>query len=146
MTEALQTLVGILGREQCSLVMQDAEGHITRYYKPGVRDLDELLRHHPERLRGALLADKVVGRAAAAFMAVGGVRSVHARVMSRSAAALLQQAAIAYSYTELVEQIEQPADSARCPLEQIAAPCRSPQEIVDTLRRHWQLTKQNYRR
>ncbi len=133
----MQNLVGILQREQCSLVLQDADGVITRYYKEGVRDLDELLRDHPERLRGALVADKVVGKAAAGFMAVGGVQCVHALVMSRAAAAVLQQAAIEHSCTSLADNITQPAASARCPLEQIAAPCRSPQEIVDTLRRHW---------
>ncbi len=134
----MQNLIGVLQREQCSLVLQDADGVISLYYKEGVRDLDELLRNHPERLRGALLADKVIGKAAAAFMALGGVRCAHALVLSRPAAALLQQASIPYSYTQLVDNIILPAASNRCPLEQIAAPCRSPQEIVDTLRAHWQ--------
>ncbi len=134
----MQNLISILQREQCSLVLQDADEVITLYHKEGVRDLDELLRDHPERLRGALLADKVIGRAAAAFIALGGVRQVHASVMSRPAAALLQQAGIPHSYTRLVDNIILPAASNRCPLEQIAAPCRSPQEIVDALRAHWQ--------
>ncbi len=96
----MQNLIGVLQREQCSLVLQDADGVISLYYKEGVRDLDELLRNHPERLRGALLADKVIGKAAAAFMALGGVRCAHALVLSRPAAALLQQASIPYSYSQ----------------------------------------------
>ncbi len=141
MTEQLQNLIGILQREQCSLVLQDADGLISLYYKEGVRDLEDLLRDHPERLRGALLADKVIGKAAAGFMAVGGVRYAHAAVMSRQALGILQQAGIAYSYTLLVDNITQPADTQRCPLEQIVAHCTSAQEIVDTLHSHWKQKK-----
>ncbi len=118
-------------------MLQDADGVISLYYKEGVRDLEDLLRDNPERLHNALLADKVIGKAAAGFMAVGGVRCAHALVMSHQAIEILQQSGIIYSYTLLVDNITQPTGSHRCPLEQIVAPCSSAQEIVDTLHRHW---------
>ena len=39
----------------------------------GVADLFRLLREEPQLLRGAFIADKVVGKGAAALMVLGGV-------------------------------------------------------------------------
>ena len=64
----METLVRLLRREHCSLVVRDAAGNVTLYHKQGVRDLEDLLDHAPATLRGAELADKVVGKAAAGMM------------------------------------------------------------------------------
>ena len=138
----METLVQILRREQCSLVVRDASGRVTLYNKKGVRDLENLLDHEPERLRGACLADKVIGKAAAGMVVVGGVRSVYAEVMSRKALPLLQKAKIDYSFGQLVDHIVIPAGDDRCPLEQMVASCQTAEDVVGTLRRHFQEMKQ----
>ena len=89
----MQALIEILHREQCSLVVRH-DGEVSTYGKPGVRDLEHLLKHQPEVLKGALVADKVVGKAAAALMVVGGVAQVYAEVLSEKAVPFLQKAQI----------------------------------------------------
>jgi len=133
----MKELIDILHRENCSLVVRDVHGEITIYRKPGVRDLEDLLRSDTDRLRGADIADKVIGKAAAGMAVYGGVHSVYGEVLSRQALPILNEAGVGYSYGTLVDVIVREEGDKRCPLEQIVAKCRTPYEIVETLYHHW---------
>ncbi len=133
----MKQLIDRLHRDSCSLVVCDAQGQVTTYSKPGVRDLEDLLDHHPEVLRKARIADKVIGKAAAGMAAYGGVIEVYADVMSRKALPLLDRCGIKHSCGQLVDAIITPQDGSRCPLEQIVASCDTPESIVQTLRQHF---------
>lgn len=110
----MQQLIEILRREKCSLVVKN-HGIVTTYSKPGVRDLEHLLDHDPKVLHGATIADKVIGKAAAAMVVVGGVKELYAEVMSKKAIPFLEEAGIAYTYGTLVDTIKEEGD--RCQLE-----------------------------
>lgn len=133
----LSELIDILHAEGCSLVMADSQGSIRRYYKKGVRDLEDLLNKEPEQLRGATIADKVIGKAAAGMMAFGGVKEVYTDVLSTKAVPLLESNGIVYSYGKLVDHIIIPSGDNRCPLEKIVAPATNAVEVVTMLRRHF---------
>lgn len=133
----MRQLVEILRREQCSLVVEDREGHVTTYGKPGVRDLIWLLDNAPERLAGARVADKVIGRAAAALLVNGGVTRVYGEVMSRKAVNLLEEAGVAHAWGTLVDGIVIPAGDNRCPLERIVEPAATAREAEALLRQHF---------
>lgn len=134
----MQQLIEILRREKCSLVVKN-HGIVTTYSKPGVRDLEYLLDHDPEMLHGATIADKVIGKAAAAMVVVGGVKELYAEVMSKKAIPFLEEACIAYTYGTLVDTIKEEGD--RCQLEKITAPATTPEETVDLLRAHFEEKK-----
>lgn len=134
----MQQLIEILRREKCSLVVKN-HGIVTTYSKPGVRDLEHLLDHEPEVLQGAVIADKVIGKAAAAMAVVGGVKALYAEVMSKKAIPFLEEAGIAYTYGTLVDTIKEEGD--RCQLEKITAPATTPEETVTLLRAHFQEKK-----
>ena len=134
----MQQLIEILRREKCSLVVKN-HGIITSYSKPGVRDLEHLLDHAPEMLDGATIADKVIGKAAAAMVVVGGVKELYAEVMSKKAMPFLEEAGIAYTYGTLVDTIKEEGD--RCQLEKITAPATTPEETVALLRTHFEEKK-----
>ena len=136
-TMTIKTLIDRLHQEQCSLVLLDTSGRIRTFGKPGVRDLEYLLDHEPQALRGARIADKVVGKAAAGMMVVGGVREVYADVMSRKALPLFDDAHIDYSFGVLTDQIVIPEGDTRCPLEQIVAPADTAEQVVEMLRAHF---------
>ena len=55
-----------------------------QYHRRGVIDLYELLRDAPETLAGATIADKVVGRGAAALMVLGKIKRLHTGVLRSS--------------------------------------------------------------
>ena len=130
----MQALIEILHREQCSLVVRH-DGEVSTYSKPGVRDLEHLLKHQPEVLKGALVADKVVGKAAAALMVVGGVAQVYAEVLSEKAKKKKKKAQIPYTYGTLVNAIEEGA--GRCQLEAITASASTPKQAVELLFAHF---------
>ncbi len=130
----LGKLKGILHEKGCSLVLEDARGNVRLFYKKGVRDLEYLLDHEPETLCGAVVADKVVGKAAAGMMAYGGVAEVYGDVMSRKALPLLDAGSVSYSFGELVDQIVIAEGDNRCPLEKIVASAHTAEETVRLLR------------
>lgn len=134
----MQQLIEILRREKCSLVVKN-HGIVTTYSKPGVRDLEHLLDHDPEALHGAVIADKVIGKAAAAMVVVGRVKALYAEVMSKKAIPFLEEAGIAYTYGTLVDTIKEEGD--RCQLEKITAPATTPKETVALLRTHFEEKK-----
>lgn len=134
----MQQLIEILRREKCSLVVKNHD-IVTTYSKPGVRDLEYLLDHDPEMLHGATIADKVIGKAAAAMVVVGGVKELYAEVMSKKAIPFLEEAGIAYTCGTLVDTIKEEGD--RCQLEKITAPATTPEETVALLRTHFEEKK-----
>lgn len=134
----MKQLIERLHQEDCSLVILSSEGEITSYNKKGVRDLIYLLDHEPERLKNAILADKVIGKAAAGLIIRGGVREVYAEVMSRLALPLLTTAKISYQYATLVDRIIIPDGDDRCPLETIVAEADNAEEVESLLRSHFQ--------
>lgn len=80
----------------------------------------------PQLLRGAFIADKVVGKGAAALMVLGGVEGLFADVVSRPALELLAGAGIAVEYTVVVPNIVNRAGTGTCPVEQLCAGRRRP--------------------
>ncbi len=128
--------VDTLLRLHCSLVLEK-DGSTLVYTKPGVRDLEDLLKHHPDLLRGSCIADKVVGKAAAALMAVGGVSELYAHVLSAKALDILRDSGIVYTYGTLVDAIIMADGDSRCPLETIVEKASMAEEVVEKLFKHF---------
>ena len=89
----------------------------------GVADLYRLWSEQPAVLRGASVADKVVGKGAAALMIAGSVREVYAEVVSEAACELFGQSAVQLTYGLRVPHIINRAGTGRCPLETLCDPC-----------------------
>ena len=85
--------IDLLFAERCSCVVRNGDT-IRIFRERGVRDLWRLLHEEPELLDGAFVADKVVGKGAAALMAAGRVRELFADVVSHAALELLNGAGI----------------------------------------------------
>lgn len=79
-------LIEILHNGNHSLVVDN--GTIHTFNGRGVSDLYRIYTTEPEILKGASLADKVVGKGAAALMVLGNVRLIYADVISRPALSL----------------------------------------------------------
>ncbi len=133
----MHRLIDLLHDTGCSLVVESSDSRVTTHSQKGVRDLIALLDHEPERLRGARVADKVIGKAAAALIIRGGVSQLYADVLSRQALPLLQASTVAFDYGTLVDAIVIAEGDDRCPLEQIVAPAATPAEAESLLRLHF---------
>lgn len=129
MTSRQHKAVDMLHRLGCSCVIDDGLS-MTVCRQRGVSDLLRILRTTPSLLAGSFIADKVVGKGAAALMAVGGVSSVYADTLSQSALDMLQSAGITVSYGVCVPAIINRAGTGICPVEQLCAAISDPAKCI----------------
>ena len=118
-----------LRAEQCSCVIRNGE-MMRSFHQRGVSDLWRLLHEEPALLRGGFIADKVVGKGAAALMAAGGIRCVYAMTLSRPALELLDGARIPVEYERLVPNIINRTGDGICPVESLCADAQTPEECL----------------
>ena len=120
--------VGVRFDDTCRGIVRSVSGEIRRFERRGVADLFSLLTDEPDFLRGASVADKVIGRGAALLLVKGCVREVYARVISSSALGVLRRAGIEVSFGEEVANIINRAGTDICPVEKLTACTESPDE------------------
>lgn len=128
----MKTLIEQLEQSNVSCIIRNG-AEIREFFKPGVADLRELTQTDPDFLQGADIADKVVGKAAAALMINGGVAKVYARLISLPALALLQKYSVKVEYAQCVEYIINRSKTGICPLEKINLHTDNIQEILDNV-------------
>lgn len=71
-----------------------------------------------ERLEGAFVADRIIGKAAAMLLIPMRVASVYGQIMSREAEALLSANGIEVEYGALTDHIINRSGDGLCPMEQ----------------------------
>lgn len=126
-------LVDLLRDEQASCVIRN--GAETRIFRErGVKDLFRLLEEDPAFLAEACVADKVVGKGAAALMVLGGVRGVYAEVVSAPVLGLFAAAHIPVEYGIEVPHIINRAKTGWCPVETLCRDCRTAEECLPLIR------------
>lgn len=133
--ETAAALARLLREEGLALAVRTAAGPTLRLYGRGVSDLRRLLADPTAPLRGATVADKVVGKGAAALMAAGGVRTLHAAVMSRPAHELLLREGVAVACDALVPHIIRRDGRGICPVEAACADADSVAECLAAIER-----------
>jgi len=116
------------------LVIKSSDGNLHRFTQRGVKDLVSLVSERPEVLQGAIIADKAVGKVAAACMVVGGVRQVHADVMSEPALAMLQNHGVDAQYSQLVDHIINRTGTDWCPMERLSRDEDDPAVIIQKVK------------
>lgn len=124
-----QELIDCLFAEKCSCVIRN--GDQTRIFRErGVKDLYRLFKEEPAFLNGAFVADKVVGKGAAALMILGGVTEVFADVVSQPAYKLFGRARVRVEYTQMVPHIINRTQTDWCPLEKRCAEAMTAEECL----------------
>lgn len=96
----------------------------------GVSDLYRLYTESPEMLNGASVADKIVGKGAAALTSLGGVRQVYADVISTAALKLLRSNNVEVSFADEVPNIINRAGTGVCPVEILCKHCATAAECL----------------
>jgi len=130
----MKQLIDILHNESLTLVLKNANGTIHRFTQRGVKDLLTLVTENPQLLHNALIADKAVGKAAAACMVTGGVRQVYANVMSEPALALLRTHGVLADYGQLVDHIINRDGTDWCPMERLSRDVDDPKDIIEKIK------------
>ena len=128
----MKALIDLLHRKGCSCVVAKGDD-VRTCWQRGVADLYDLLHEAPDFLRGARVADKVVGKGAAAVLALGKVADVWADVLSESACGLLHAAGIEVNCDEKVPFIINRTHTGRCPLETVCDVSDNPAELYPVI-------------
>ena len=129
----MKQLIDILHSEGLTLVVKSGDGTIHRFTQRGVKDLLTLVTTAPEVLHGAIIADKAVGKAAAACMVQGGVKQVWADVMSEPAMTLLRAYRVEAECGTLVDHIINRAGTDWCPMERLSREIDDPATIIQKI-------------
>ena len=123
--------LALKGAARC-VVYNDSGLHVSE--ERGIRPMILWLEEDSEFLRGAAVADKIVGRAAALIMVHAGVREVYASVISNGALEVLRDAGIEVAYSMTAIAISNRRGDGICPMERTVAPINDPKTAYETLR------------
>lgn len=121
-------LINILHSGNHSLVV--ANGDICTFNRRGIADLYDLLHNDPGFLAGAAIADKVVGKGAAALAILGHVAELHADIISEAALEILSQSPVTVSYGQIVPYIINRNGTGWCPVETLCRGCKTAEECL----------------
>lgn len=128
----MEEIIRLLHEGGFSCVIRNRE--IRTFTRRGVADLYDLLDQEPGFLHGAQVADKVIGKAAAALMVLGGVKEVYTDVISESALVLLQNGGVRVDCMRVVPRIQNRTQTGWCPLETICYEENEPDVMLPLIR------------
>ena len=116
----LSSLISLLHEGGFSCVIAN-HGETRTFTQRGVADLYTLYNNDPAFMQGAMIADKVVGKGAAALMILGGMAEVYTDVVSTPARRLFEQYGMKLSFAKEVPHIINRQQTGYCPLETAAS-------------------------
>ncbi|MBU5677155.1 DUF1893 domain-containing protein [Alkaliphilus sp. MSJ-5] len=114
------------GEYSCVLV-KDGNIIMTSYDK-GIKPLLTKLIEDEKFLENAVLADKVIGKAAALLSIFGGIKSVYAHVISDCAKMILEKNGIDVEYNRIVPYIMNKDGTDKCLMEKLIDDIEDPAE------------------
>ena len=122
-------MLDMLNEQGLSLLVYN-NGELTTHANRGIQDLLQLISEHPERVKGAVAADKIIGKSAAAIMIVGGVKQVHTNIICSPARELFEANGVLVFATEEVPMIMNRNQSGMCPMDTQINEVESVEECV----------------
>ncbi len=112
----LEKVKQYLKEKNASLVVLK-NGEMKEYYQERVKDLVEILTQNKEGLKGATIADRMIGKVAASIMAEAGVKEIYTLMLSKVAVPVLEKYNITYKYEELIDYVKNKDKTGMCPME-----------------------------
>ena len=122
----MEELINLLHTGGYSCVIAN-EGKIRTFTQRGVADLYDFLK-------GALIADKVVGKGAAALMILGGIKELYTDVVSSNAMDLFQTSDVKVDFVQEVPFIWNRDHTGWCPVETMCSEEESAEAILQLIR------------
>lgn len=128
----MQELQQLLNQSGTTCVIRH-EGEIRVFQNRGIQDLYTLYQTEPRFLKKASVADKVIGKAAATILLLGGVTELYTPLISDLALELLTASPMKISYEHRVSHIINRQRNGWCPLEKATHQLKAPDEIWNAI-------------
>lgn len=106
-----------LYNNNASLVVLYKDGTCKEYYNRRVEDIVSILKSDKNALKGATIADKVIGKVAGSILTIAGVKEIYADTISKIAIPVLRENNVKYEYNNKVEFIQNNDKTGMCPME-----------------------------
>jgi hypothetical protein len=117
-----------------SLIVAKNGRIIMRKNEGGIKPLFDAVLELGDEMNHSSVADRVIGKAAAALCISGGITGVYTPVMSRAAVRLLAENGIVHSTDLMVPGIMNRDKTDLCPLEKLTSGADSWEEVLDIVR------------
>lgn len=132
MTEPLERAKSLLKSTDSTLAVVSVDDVFTSHER-GVKPLLYLLTEKKGFLKGASVADKVIGKAAALLMALGEIKEVHTLIISEPAIKVFEKHNIPCFYDKKVTRIVNRTGDGLCPMETLCLDVDEPQEAFQKI-------------
>jgi len=133
LNDRLKRAVKILEEKQTSCVILSSDGCEKTSDAMGIKPLMMELRVNQSAFQGCVIADKVIGKAAALMTVLGKADAVYGKIMSENAREFLEKAGMDYAYGEMVPYIENRTRTGKCPMEETVLYIDSPEKAFEAL-------------
>lgn len=128
----MNEIIKLLHEGDYSCVIKNGD-KIRTFSKRGVNDLYDLLQSNHTFLKGASIVDKIVGKAAAALMILGGISELYTDYITTSALRMLIENGIKISFRFEIPVILNRFQTDWCPLEIACYDEDSPEKIFNII-------------
>ena len=125
-------LISHLSDEAVCVILSN-EGKLSVLSGRGIEPLLCIYQKTPQILLNASVADKVIGRAAAAILVMGKIDYLYAKVISLGAVEIFKKNNINFEYDKITDYIKNRDRTGICPMEKLAEKYSQPYEIYMAL-------------
>jgi hypothetical protein len=130
----MEKIKEMLARDNVRGVVRTTSSEVIEFHNPGVKDLFNLVATRPHSLKGAFLADRVIGRGAALLLVYGNVGRVYAKLISAPAIQVLKDAEISVDYEMMVPNIINRDGTDICPVEKLTMSVTQPDVAFEKIK------------
>ncbi len=130
--DILQSAINLIKEETATCVVIKDRQIVKTISGQGIAPVIDL--YEQDALRGAFVADKIIGKAAAMIMVLGGVEEVYGNVMSRAGKEFLEAHNVKVSYGQVIDAISNRAGDGICPMERTVMNIEEPEEALTALK------------
>ncbi len=130
----LEMAVRILKENEYTCVAVKDQEIIYTSKERGVKPILQAIENDRLCLKGTVLADKVIGKAAAFLAVCGGIREIYTDVISENGKAVLEKYQISVQYNKLVSVIINRKGTDLCPMEKLTSNIESPEEALEAIK------------
>ena len=132
MTESLERAKSLLKSTDSTIAVVSVDDVYTSQER-GVKPLLHLLTEKKGFLKGASVADKVIGKAAALLMVLGEIKEVHTLIISEPAIKVFEKYNISCFYDKKVDRIINRTGDGLCPMETLCLDVDNPAEAFQKI-------------
>ena len=132
--KAIETSKSKLHKEGYTCVIYNNDICVYSSYEKGVKPLMDFINTYPySDCEDLVLADKVIGKAAALLCVMIGIKNLYADVISKEAIKILEKHGIGYFFEKEVLYIKNRTGDGKCPMEGLSVGVDNPQDMFNKI-------------